>query len=54
MNPDFILIIKEDIWVADLNQFIQDDEEDAIRFNVRIAVEELLQVCILSNQLDTC
>ena len=27
-----------------MNQFIQDDEEEAMNFNVRIAVEELLQV----------
>ena len=36
----------ESTWSADVNQFIQDDEEEALNYNVRIAVEELLQVSI--------
>ncbi|KAJ3014294.1 Importin 9, partial [Thoreauomyces humboldtii] len=32
----------EESWTTDMNQFIQDDEEEAMNFNVRIAVEELL------------
>ena len=35
----------ESCWSTDMNQFIQDDEEDALNFNVRIAAEELLRVC---------
>ena len=35
---------KENTWSTDVNQFIQDDEDEALNFNVRIAVEELLQV----------
>jgi importin-9 len=34
----------EVLWAQDLNQFIQDDEEEAMTFNVRIAVEQ----CLLS------
>jgi hypothetical protein len=36
----------ESTWTSDVNQFIQDDEEEALNYNVRIAVEELLQVNI--------
>jgi hypothetical protein len=36
----------ESAWTSDINQFIQDDEEEALNFNVRIAVRELLDVCL--------
>ncbi|RKO89834.1 armadillo-type protein, partial [Blyttiomyces helicus] len=32
----------ENVWIQDMNQFIEDDENEAMNFNVRIAVEELL------------
>ncbi|KAJ3043965.1 Importin 9 [Rhizophlyctis rosea] len=32
----------QDRWAHDMNQFIQDDEEEAMTFNVRVAVDELL------------
>jgi hypothetical protein len=39
-----ITVDMESTWSSDINQFIQDDEEDALNFNVRIAVRELLDV----------
>ncbi|KAI9103094.1 armadillo-type protein [Phlyctochytrium arcticum] len=32
----------EETWTNDMNQFIQDDEEEALSFNVRVAVERLI------------
>jgi hypothetical protein len=32
----------EVLWASDLNQFIQDDEQDSLSHNVRIAVEHCL------------
>ena len=36
-----------------MNQFIQDDEEEALNFNIRIAVEELLQTLLEIYPLET-
>ena len=36
-----------------MNQFIQDDEEEALSFNIRIAVEELLQTLLEIYPLET-
>ncbi|KAI8921286.1 armadillo-type protein [Powellomyces hirtus] len=32
----------EEKWTSDMNQYIQDNEEDALVFNVRVAVDELM------------
>ncbi|KAI8821647.1 armadillo-type protein [Fimicolochytrium jonesii] len=32
----------QDTWVNDMNQYIQDDSDEALTFNIRIAAEELL------------
>lgn len=36
-----------------MNQFIQDDEEEALNFNIRIAVEELLQTLLEIYPIET-
>ncbi|KAJ3299144.1 Importin 9 [Borealophlyctis nickersoniae] len=37
---------QEETWSGDMNQFIQDDEDEAMIFNVRIAIEELLMALL--------
>ena len=36
----------EIVWLKDMNQFIQDDEEDSLTFNVRVAIQELLATLV--------
>ncbi|KAI8930316.1 armadillo-type protein [Entophlyctis helioformis] len=39
-------------WGRDMNQFIQDDEEESLTFNVRIAIQETLIVDMLRSLCD--
>ncbi|TPX69623.1 hypothetical protein SpCBS45565_g02263 [Spizellomyces sp. 'palustris'] len=43
----------EETWTNDMNQFIQDDEEEAMSYNVRIAVEELILALVESFPFET-
>ena len=35
-----------DLWISDVNQYVQDEHEETYSFNVRISAQELIVDCL--------